>query len=374
MGCSPSWLIEKGFYMYTRTPRLEIYPDRISENIRYILKMCHDHGAQVACVSKVLCAHPALLDAFVNNGADMLADSRTQNLKLIAELHPQIPRLLLRPPALGGAADVIRYADYSLHSSFETLKQLSQAAEGSSNPHQVILMVDVGDLREGVWPDQVVSLVTAAAGLPHLEIAGLGTNLACYGGVIPTPENMGILINCRDACRAATGLPLDVLSGGNSANLPLLASGGMPPEINHFRIGEAMILGRNVLDRSPLHGTRQDGLRVVAEVIELENKPSIPIGPRGQDAFGDQVEFIDRGIRQRALLNLGRQDVEIEGLMPEDEGIIVLGGSSDHLVLDVSDAHTSLKLGDEVGFIPSYSALLAASTSPYVEKVVIEGL
>jgi ornithine racemase len=367
------WLVEKGFYMYTHTPRLEIFPDRIAENVRYILKMCHDHGAQVACVSKVLCAHPALLETFVNNGADMLADSRTQNLKLIAELHPQIPRLLLRPPALDGVADVIRYADVSLHSSLETLRQLSQAAEGISTLHQVIIMVDVGDLREGVWPDQVVSLVTAAARLPHLEIAGLGTNLACYGGVIPTPGNMQVLINCRDACRAATGLPLDVLSGGNSANLPLLASGGMPPEINHFRIGEAIILGRNVLDRSPLPGTRQDGLRVVAEVIELERKPSIPIGPRGQDAFGNQVEFVDRGVRQRALLNLGRQDVDVEGLIPEDEGIIVLGGSSDHLVLDVSDAHASLTLGDEVGFIPSYSALLAASTSPYVEKVVIQG-
>jgi predicted amino acid racemase len=147
----------------------------------------------------------------------------------------------------------------------------------------------------------------------------------------------------------------------------------MPPEINHFRIGEAIILGRNVLDRSALPGTRQDGLRVVAEVIELESKPSIPIGPRGQDAFGNQVEFVDRGIRKRALLNVGRQDVDIDGLIPEDEGIIVLGGSSDHLVLDVSDAHTTIKLGDEVGFIPSYSALLAASTSPYVEKVVIQG-
>jgi ornithine racemase len=357
--------------MYTRTPRLEIHPDRIAENVRYILEMCHAHGAQVACVSKVMCAHPALLETYVNHGADMLADSRTQNLKLIAELYPQMPRLLLRPPALGGLADVIRYADCSLHSSFETLRQLSQAAEGSRYPHRVIVMVDVGDLREGVWPDRVVPLVTAAAQLTHLEVAGLGTNLACYGGVIPTPENMQVLINCRDACRAASGLPLDVLSGGNSANLPLLASGGMPPEINHFRVGEAIILGRNVLDRTPLPGTRQDGLRVVAEVIELESKPSIPIGLRGQDAFGNQVDFVDRGIRKRALLNIGRQDVDIEGLMPEDEGIIVLGGSSDHLVLDVSDARTMLKLGDEVGFTPSYSALLAASTSPYVEKDVI---
>ncbi len=357
--------------MYQHTPRLEIFPERIAENVRYVLDVCHTHGAQVACVSKVMCAHPALLKTLVENGADMLADSRIQNLQVIAEIYPNMPRLLLRLPALGDADDVIRYADTSLNSSLETIKRLSQAAGAAKKTHDVIIMVDMGDLREGVWPDRAVSLVREAARLPHIEVIGLGTNLACYGGVIPTVENMQALIECRDACREASGLPLETLSGGNSANLPLLTSGGMPPEINHFRIGEAIILGRNVLDRSPLPGTRQDGVRVVAEIIEIEHKPSIPIGPRGQDAFGSQVEFVDRGVRQRALLNLGRQDVAIEGLTPEDEGIIILGGSSDHLVLDVSDAVRPLNLGDEVAFYPSYSALLAASTSPYVEKVVI---
>lgn len=356
------------------TPRLEIFPDRIAENVRYILGLCHEHGAQVACVSKVLRAHPAIQKVFKEEGADMLADSRTENLRLAAETYPEMPRLMLRLPALCEVENVIRYADYSLNSSLGTLEAVSQAAVGLNRTHKVIIMVDVGDLREGVWPDRVVPLVENAARLPNIEIAGLGANLACYGGVIPTPENMRTLIDCRDACRQATGLPLDMLSGGNSANLPLLMEGGMPPEINHFRIGEAIILGRNVLDRSPLPGTRQDGLRVVAEIIELESKPSIPIGPRGQDAFGNQVEFEDRGVRKRALLNMGRQDVDIEGLTPEDEGIIVLGGSSDHLVLDVSDAHQALQLGDEVAFMPTYSALLAASTSPYVEKKVVHGL
>ncbi len=359
--------------MYKKTPRLEIYADRIAENVKYIVDLCHDHGIQVACVSKVLRAHAALLDTFVDNGADMVGDSRIQNLKSAAEQYPNLPRLLLRMPAMSQAEDVVRYANYSLNSSYETMVQLSRAAEALKTTHAVIIMVDVGDLREGVWPDKIVSLVSNAAKLPQLDIAGLGTNLACYGGVIPSPENMQTLIECRDACRKATGLPLDLLSGGNSANLPLLNRGGIPPEINHFRIGEAIILGRNVLDRSPFPGTRQDGLRVVAEVIELESKPSIPIGDRGQDAFGNTVEFVDRGIRKRAILNLGRQDVDIEGLTPEDEGIIVLGGSSDHLVLDVSDAHETIALGDEIGFMPTYSALLAASTSPYVEKVAIKG-
>ncbi len=352
------------------TPRLEIYPDRIIENARSVIALCRAHGAQVACVSKVIAAHPAVVEALAAGGADWIADSRTQNLRAIQQQGVRLPRLLLRLPAPSQAADVVRWADCSLNSSYQTAALLSAAAGAAGTRHQVIFMIDVGDLREGIWSDRAPEVLRAAAALPNLDIIGLGCNLACYGGVIPSEDNMRRLIEVRDACRAASGLALDLLSGGNSANLPLLASGKMPKAINHFRLGESILLGRNVLDRSPWPGTRQDTFRVVAEVIEVERKPSIPIGARGQDAFGGETEFVDRGVRRRAICNIGRQDVVVDGVTPEDPGIIVLGGSSDHLVLDVEEAQTSLRVGDEVAFYPGYGALLAASTSPYVEKVV----
>ncbi|HNT56115.1 MAG TPA: alanine/ornithine racemase family PLP-dependent enzyme, partial [Anaerolineaceae bacterium] len=117
--------------------------------------------------------------------------------------------------------------------------------------------------------------------------------------------------------------------------------------------------------------TRQDTFKIYAEVVEVERKPSVPIGNRGQDAFGGSPEYVDRGIRRRAICNIGRQDVVVDGITPEDPGIIVLGGSSDHLILDVEEAQTPVELGDEVAFYPNYGALLAASTSPYMQKVVV---
>jgi len=358
--------------MYIRTPRLEIYTKRIEINARAIIELCRAHGAQVACVTKVMGAHPAILHALETAGADMIADSRILNLRSIANTGLTLPVLLLRSPTPSRVADVVRCADYSLNSSVETIELLSRAAQLVKRTHKVIVMVDVGDLREGVWPDRVVSVVQKAAKFPNIEIVGLGTNLACYGGVISTLENMQMLVDLRDACRKATGLALDLISGGNSANLPLLASGGMPKEINHFRIGEAITLGRNVLDRSPWPGTRQDTIRIVAEIIEVEYKPSIPIGKRAQDAFGGHAEFVDRGFRKRALCNIGRQDVVVDSVTPEDKGIIVLGGSSDHMVLDVEEAEHEVRVGDEIGFFPSYGSLLAATTSPYMQKVVIK--
>jgi len=359
--------------MYIRTPRLEIFPQRIQENARAVIGLCHNHGIQVAAVTKVMSAHPAIVHALEKGGADAIADSRILNLQAISNIGLDMPLMMLRIPAPSRAADIVRCADISLNSSVKTIGLLSQAAELLNTRHKVIIMIDMGDLREGIWPDRAVDVVREAAKFPRIEVMGLGCNLACYGGVIPTTENMQMLVELRDKCRKATGLPLNILSGGNSANLPLLLAGGMPPEINHLRIGEAITLGRNVLDRSPLPGTRQDTLRVVAEVVEVECKPSVPIGNRGQDAFGGYMEFVDRGIRKRAICNIGRQDVKIDGITPDDPGIIVLGGSSDHLVLDVEEAHTEVQVGDNIVFYPDYGALLAAITSPYVQRVVLRG-
>ncbi len=353
------------------TPRLEIYPQRIAENARAILKLCHGHGIQVAAVTKVTCAHPAVARALAEAGADMLADSRLENLQALRRMGFTLPLMLLRIPAPSQAADVVRWSDVSLNSSVATLRLLSQAAAFHGVRHQVIFMVDLGDLREGIWPNRVVDALREAAELPALDLLGLGCNLACYGGVIPTTAKMQQLIDLRAACRAATGLELPVLCGGNSANLPLLAAGGMPPEINLLRIGETLLLGCSVIDRSPWPGARQDAFRVVGEVVELERKPSVPLGERGQDAFGGTPEFVDRGVRKRAICNLGRQDVVVDNLTPEDPGIIVLGGSSDHLLLDVEEAQQDVALGAELGFYPGYGALLAASTSAYVQKVVV---
>ncbi len=357
--------------MLINTPRLEIYPQRIEDNARAILKMCHAQNIQVACVTKVTCAHPAVVQALQSAGADMLADSRIENLQAIRNTDSSLPLMHLRIATPSRAADVVRCADISLNSSLETLTLLSQAATFHNLKHQAILMVDLGDLREGVWPDRAEKLVRAATSLPNLQIIGLGVNLACYGGVIPTTEKMQALIDLRNACRKASELELPVLCGGNSANLPLLASGGMPAEINLLRVGETILLGRSVIDRSPWPATRQDTFRLVAEVIELERKPSMPIGERGQDAFGGTPQFTDRGVRTRAILNIGRQDTVVDNLEAEDPGIIVLGGSSDHLILDVEEAATPVRLGDEIGLYPGYGALLAASTSPYVQKLVI---
>lgn len=355
-----------------RTPRLEIYPKRITENTAAVLAQCKKHGVDIACVTKVTAAHPAVVEALLDGGATMLADSRIENLQAIREMGFRGPLMLVRLATPSRAGEVVEVADISLLSSLETMQALGNAARIRGLTHKGILMVDVGDLREGVWPDRVVEMVRATKEIAGFELVGLGCNLACFGGVIPTPQNTGKLVELRDLCRRETGLELPYLSGGNSSGLPLLASGQLPRGINLFRIGEAILLGRNVIDRSPWPGTRQDTFVAVGEIIELERKPSVPVGERGQDAFGNTEEFPDRGIRARAILNLGRQDVVVTGLTSVRPGPQVLGGSSDHLIVDVEDVQGDLNVGDTLEFYPDYGALLALSTSAYVSKQVVK--
>lgn len=353
------------------TPRLEIHTDRIRDNAAAILELCAQHGVEVACVTKVVCAHPAVVRALLEAGATMLADSRLENLWALRAMGVDAPLLLLRLPTLSRVIDVVRVADMSLVSSLTTMKALAEAARSEGRCHRGILMVDVGDLREGVWPDRVVEIVCAARTLSGFELVGLGCNLACFGGVIPTPENTAQLAALREMCRQATDLELPLLSGGNTTSLPLLASGCLPPEINHLRIGEGIMLGRNPSDRSPWPGARQDTFVAVAEVIEVECKPSLPVGARGQDAFGGREAFVDRGVRLRAICNLGRQDAVLTDLAPVESGVSILGGSSDHFILDVEEMHPRPKVGDELRFYPGYAALLALVTSPYVYNSVV---
>jgi predicted amino acid racemase len=265
--------------------------------------------------------------------------------------------------------EVVRIANCSLVSEFVTISQLSRAAIEAGVIHDVILMVDMGDLREGVVPQKILPLVQQIILLPGIRLQGLGANFACYSGLIPTPELLKNLVALTQQVRDKFLLELPIVSGGNSANIDLLLNGTMPVGITQLRIGEGILLGRETLRRNSIPGACQNALILHAEIVEVQEKPSVPSGDIGQDAFGHIPIFVDRGIRNRAIAAIGRQDVEFEGLTSISPGIDILGGSSDHLILDVSDVTTEVAVGSEVCFYMQYGSLVHAMISPYVSRV-----
>ncbi len=350
-------------------PKLTIDWAKLCHNSAQILQLASKRGVTIWGVTKVICGSPVLAQAMMAGGVEVLADSRLSNLVKLTEAGVGGKKALLRLPMASEAEQVVRYADISLNSEPSTLQALSRAAVRQGKTHAVLIMVDLGDLREGVWPDQVITLAEQVVNLPGLHILGLGTNLTCYGGVIPTEENLSTLAWLATELRSKGLSDCEVVSGGNSSTLGLLQSGRLPKGINNLRIGEAIILGRETVDRQPVAGLYTDAVVLEAEVVEVQTKPSVPVGETGQDAFGNKPKFEDKGLRRRAILAVGRQDVDPDGLTPLIQGVEVIGASSDHLLLDVSDCLQLVKVGDVVRFTLNYSALLRASTSSYVNMV-----
>lgn len=335
--------------------------------------MCREHGIKVTGVTKATCGHPEVARAMLRGGVSGIADSRMENIHRLKDAGVDSPFMLLRIPSLSNVAEVVDCVTVSLNTELSILEALSRVAERCARIHDVILMVDLGDLREGIWPDDLIPFVHESLKLPGINIKGLGTNLACFGGVVPNQNNMNHLVELADEVEQTFRFSLDWISGTNSSGLGLIAAGQMPQQINHARIGEAILLGRETMQRQPLPDTCQDAFILHAEILELKTKPSIPIGKRCEDAFGRKSVFDDHGLMDRALLNVGREDVDIEGIIPIDSRLRILGASSGYLVVDVTEVSSNLQVGDTLSFSLNYSALLAAMTSEYVKKSPMQG-
>lgn len=350
------------------TPYLTIDLDIVARNARTIVRLCREHGIEVTGVTKAVCGEPAIARVMLQEGTVSIADSRFQNIRRMKAAGIETAFMLLRVPPLSRIEETLATAALSLNSELAVLEALSVASLRSGRVHEVMLMVDLGDLREGIWPDDLAAFARKAASLPGLRIVGLGTNLACLAGVVPTVQNMQQLSALADAVEQGIGSPLRWVSGINSSGLELIGSGRLPGRINHARIGEAILLGRETTQRRAWPGTQQDAFRLYAEVLELKKKPSLPLGERGQDAFGRHPLFEDRGECWRALLNLGHEDVEVDGLAPLDPRFRIMGATSGYLVLDVTAGADDVRVGDTLGFSIDYSALLATMSSAYVTK------
>lgn len=348
-------------------PHLEIRLEAIAHNARTLLQRCSARGMNLMGVTKAVCGYVPIAETLVSCGLNMLADSRLANIIRMRQSGIQAEFVLLRT-ALSQVEQVVQHAHISLNSELPVIRKLSEAAKSLRVKHKVILMVELGDLREGLMPEDLFPAVEQILKLPNIQLYGIGTNLACFGGIRPDDDKMRQLSLLAADVELRCNCKLPLVSGGNSANYEWLAGGGKPGRINNLRLGEALLLGCEPLQRRHIPGLRSDAFTFVGEVIEVKTKPSRPYGEVCQDSFGNIKQFADTGAMQRALLAGGLQDVTAGGLTPLSQ-VSVLGASSDHIIIDAS--RISLSTGQTLSFRPNYAALLASMTSPYVSKILV---
>ena len=348
-------------------PQLEFDLALLRSNADAVISRCRGMGIRVCGVVKGVDGLPEAARVLRAAGAAELGTSRLEQVARCRAAGVPGPWLLIRIPGLTELPDVVALCETSLQSEWPTLLALEEECLRQNKTHRVIVMTDLGDLREGFWDKKELVDVCerVECDLPHVQLAGIGVNLTCYGSTKPTPEKMNELVGLARQVEQRIGRKLEIVSGGATSSFTLVHWGTMPAGVNHLRIGEAILLGKDlqvdwgIRDMDYL---RMDALTLRAEVVEVKDKPTYPIGEFAIDAFGRKPVYEDRGIRRRAILALGRADVgELESLIPREPGLTVIGGSSDHCIVDVEDCPRRLQVGDIVEFSLCYSHMLYAT-------------
>lgn len=351
--------------------RLTIDLEALRHNHRVVSDWVEMHGGRLTVVTKALCGHAGLLCALGRFGAESIGDSRIENLRAIRENVPSVEAWYLRPPHVSALRKLLPLCDVSLNSELATVREIDAECRRKGTTHRVILMVELGDLREGVLPGKLLDMTASVLRMPRIELIGLGSNLGCLSGAIPMAEELAQLTLYHELLELKYDIPIPYVSAGTSAGLSLLRDGDLPQAINHFRVGEAILLGTDPVTGETLPGLRGDVVSLEAEVVEVKQKRLVPMVETGNTPFEsiDTGEEADPGQRgYRAIVTVGHVDADINGLTPLDCNHGIAGASSDVTVVNLGQDCAGVSVGETLTFRPNYSAFVRLMNNPYTTK------
>ncbi|MCW8897176.1 MAG: alanine/ornithine racemase family PLP-dependent enzyme [Flavobacteriales bacterium] len=354
---------------------IELYRDKLKKNYNYLDQLFKTNNIEWAVVSKLLCGNELYLKELLKLNIKEICDARVSNLVKIKKLAPEIDTVYIKPPAKRSIKKIVKYADASFNTEFETIKWLSEEAVKQSKIHKIIIMIELGDLREGVMGEDLMDFYGSIFKLPNIKVTGIGTNLNCLHGVYPSEDKMVQLSLYKQLIESKFNRKIPWVTGGTSVVIPLLLMKQLPAGINHFRVGEALFFGNNLITGETFKGMETDVFKLFAEVIEITEKPINPIGNMGENPSGEEFEVNpeDYGkTHHRAIIDLGVLDVANSDLIiPEDKNITIVGASSDMLVLDIEKSDKDYHIGDLISFRLKYMGALRLFNSEYITKKIV---
>lgn len=352
---------------------LSLSRSKLRHNYEFLQNLLEENNIEWGVVSKLLCGNKLFLKELIDLGIRELHDSRISNLRNIKQLDPSVQTVYIKPPPRRSIRSLIKYADISFNTDFHTLELISQEAVKQNKKHKAIIMVEMGDLREGVLGEKLVDFYEKVFRLPNLEIIGLGTNLNCLYGVMPTHDKLVQLSLYKQIIELRFNRKMQWISGGSSVTIPLVFNKQIPVGVNHLRVGETLFFGANLFTGKTIKGMKDDIITLKAEIIELQEKPKVPEGVMQENPSGETyaIKNEDYGKTSfRALLDIGLLDIAPDFLIPIDKNIQIAGASSDILVIDLGTNPKKYKVGDYFHFKLKYMGALGLFNSDYVIKKV----
>jgi predicted amino acid racemase len=353
---------------------VELDRNKLKHNYQYLKGLLGDHDIRLGVVSKVLCGNKDFLKELIAMGVDQVLDSRMYNLKAVKSIDENIETAYIRPPSKRSIKSVVKYADISFNTEYYTIQLLSEEARRQGKTHKVIIMIEMGDLREGVLGEEFMDFYGKIFKLPNIEVVGIGANLNCLNGVMPSHDKLIQLSLYEQLIEARFQRNIPYVSGGSSVTLELIYKNVLPEGISHFRIGETLFFGNNLFTGEDIEEMEQDIFKLNAEIIELTEKPVVPTGEIGENVAGEVKEFDEDNYGKtsyRAILDIGLLDIDPQNIVPLDEGVNITGASSDMIVVDLGTEKPNYKVGDLLPFRINYMGALTILSSQYIAKKVV---
>ncbi|MBN2723259.1 MAG: alanine racemase [Deltaproteobacteria bacterium] len=347
--------------------------EALRHNLAQIDRIITLQGASWSVVTKALCGHADTIEALKIMGVRSIADSRLDNLRTINEVTPELEKWYLRLPHMSAIRDIVQLADLSLNSEIRIIRELGKEAVRQKKIHNIIIMIELGDLREGITPGTLTEFYKEIFQTPGIKVQGLGAQIGCLAGATPNEDQVAQLGLYRELLELKYHHKMKFTSAGSTIFLPSLFEGGRYPAINHYRIGEALFLGTNLISGGRIPSLRNDVVLLEAEIAEIKEKnltttSAVGISAPFESPLTEQHEPGKRG--HRALVTVGNLDTDVSGLKPVVEEYSVAGGSSDITVVNMGTNPNNLTVGDTITFKTSYSAFLGLMNDPYIPKVV----
>lgn len=353
--------------------RLFLYRDKLRHNYHFLQELFRNSEAEFSIVTKLLCGNKRYLKEVLDLGPKQICESRISNLKAVKQINPLIETIYIKPPSPSVIKSLIKYADISFNTEYEIIKMLSREAKTQNKTHKVILMIELGDLREGILSESLEEIYARILELENIEVIGIGSNLNCLHGVMPSLEKLNILCRHKENLEKKFKKEIKYISGGTTVTLPLLLSEKLfPARVNHFRIGEALFFGADLFNDKTIKGMFPFTFELEAQVIEVSEKPSEPFGEVRANPQGIKYQKNNHSqIIRRAILDIGVLDVQPQYLIPNNPKVKVIGASSDMLVIDISESRHNYPIGSTMKFQLKYMGALGLLNSKYIDKEVL---
>lgn len=344
---------------------------KLKSNFEFLNTLFKKNGIEWSVVTKILSGNKEFLTELLKFDIKTISDSRVTNLKMIKSINPLIETIYIKPPAKRSVSNIIKYADISMNTEFETIKLLSDEAKKQNKMHKIIIMIELGELREGVLGEDFIAFYESVFKLKNIQVVGIGANLSCLYGVLPNHDKLIQLSLYEQLIEAKFNRQIKYVSGGSSVTIPLIFQNLLPKGINHFRVGETLFLGTDVYNNRPFTKMHSDVFRLYSEIIELIEKPIVPEGNLSTNVEGEEFEFDPINIGEtsyRAIIDIGLLDVDVNHLELVDKTIKIAGASSDMIVIDLDKNIKKYKVGDLIEFKLDYMGTLRILNSKYIEK------